>query len=82
MLPRRIVQAILDAGYFDTLQVVHPDEAGGIGTFTTQFPGQRVDYIFSHGIDRARIKAAWVEQDRLAKYASDHFPIGAEIAFR
>jgi endonuclease/exonuclease/phosphatase family metal-dependent hydrolase len=26
-----------------------------------------------------RIKSAWIEQDRLAKYASDHFPVGVEI---
>jgi endonuclease/exonuclease/phosphatase family metal-dependent hydrolase len=23
--------------------------------------------------------AAWVERDRLAQYASDHFPMGAQI---
>jgi endonuclease/exonuclease/phosphatase family metal-dependent hydrolase len=27
----------------------------------------------------ASIKSAWIEYDRLAKYASDHFPIGVEI---
>src|SRR5688572_30376393 len=80
MLPRRVVQRLLDAGYMDTLHTADPAKAMEIGTFSTQFPGQRVDYIFSHGIERGRIKAAWVEQDRLAKYASDHFPIGAEIA--
>ena len=42
--------------------------------------GQRVDYIFAHGIDPNRIRDAWAEHDRLARYASDHFPIGAEIA--
>jgi endonuclease/exonuclease/phosphatase family metal-dependent hydrolase len=26
-----------------------------------------------------RIKSAWIEHDRLAKYASDHFPVAAEI---
>jgi endonuclease/exonuclease/phosphatase family metal-dependent hydrolase len=49
------------------------------GTFTTQHPGQRVDYIFSIGLPLASIRAAWIETDRLAKYASDHFPVGAEI---
>ncbi len=74
-LPSRAIQKILDAGYVDTLG------GGGTfsGTFTTQFPGQRVDYIFVHGIDAARVASAWVEQDRLAKYASDHFPVGAAI---
>jgi len=50
------------------------------GTFSTQFPGQRVDYIFTYAILPSRLKDAWIEQDRLAKYASDHFQIGLEIA--
>lgn len=78
-IPRRVVQRLLDAGYIDTLHAVDPQFAATAGTFTTQFPGQRIDYIFTHGIDRSRIKSAWVEYDRLAKYASDHFPVGAEI---
>jgi endonuclease/exonuclease/phosphatase family metal-dependent hydrolase len=36
-----------------------------------------VDYIFTFGIDSPR--DAWIEQDRLARYASDHFPVGVEI---
>jgi endonuclease/exonuclease/phosphatase family metal-dependent hydrolase len=79
MIPRRVVQRLLDAGYADTLDAVDVKSAATAGTFTTQFPGQRIDYIFSHGIDRSRIKAAWIETDRLAKYASDHFPVGAQI---
>jgi len=38
-----------------------------------------VDYIFTYGIDARRLKNAKVEQDRLAKYASDHFPVMVEI---
>lgn len=78
-LPRRAIQMLLDAGYVDTLHAVSPDYASTHGTFSTQQPGQRVDYIFTHGFDRSRIKHAWIEYDRLAKYASDHFPVGAEI---
>jgi endonuclease/exonuclease/phosphatase family metal-dependent hydrolase len=78
-VPRRIVQKLLDAGYIDTLHAARGAEADVVGTFTTQHPGQRVDYIFAHGVEAGRIKAAWVEQDRLARYASDHFPIGVEI---
>lgn len=79
-IPRRVVQALLDAGYLDTYQVLHPQQAAVDGTFSTQYPAQRVDYIFTHSIARERITRAWIEYDRLAKYASDHFPIGAEIA--
>ena len=70
---------MLGAGYIDTLHAIRPDYASTHGTFTTQTPGQRVDYIFTHGFNRSRIKEAWIEYDRLAKYASDHFPVGVEI---
>jgi endonuclease/exonuclease/phosphatase family metal-dependent hydrolase len=78
-LPRRVVQEILGAGYKDTLRIVDPRASETAGTFSTQYPGQRVDYIFGFGIERSRIRSAWIEHDRLAKYASDHFPIGVEI---
>lgn len=78
-IPRRVVQKLLEAGYVDTLVAAHPEAAPVAASFTTQHPGQRVDYIFVHGIDTRRVQDAWIEQDRLAKYASDHFPIGVEI---
>jgi exodeoxyribonuclease-3 len=78
-LPRRVVQRMLDEGYRDSLREVDPAAAETVGTFTTQFPGQRVDYIFTFGFDRKQTKAAWVEQDGLAREASDHFPVGAEV---
>jgi endonuclease/exonuclease/phosphatase family metal-dependent hydrolase len=77
--PRRVVQMILDAGYIDTLAAAEPDRAASQGSFTTQHPGQRVDYIFAFGAAKESISAAWIEQDRLATYASDHYPVGAEI---
>jgi len=79
-IPRRAVEKILTAGYFDSYYTLKAEEAKTRGTFSTQFPGQRVDYIFTHSIAQSRLKDAWIEQDRLAKYASDHFPIGVEIA--
>jgi endonuclease/exonuclease/phosphatase family metal-dependent hydrolase len=78
-IPRRIIQAMLEQRYVDTLHALRGDFADTHGTFSTQFPGQRVDYIFSHGVPAERLKDAWIEYDRLAKYASDHFPIGLEI---
>jgi endonuclease/exonuclease/phosphatase family metal-dependent hydrolase len=77
---RRAVEKILTAGYFDSYYTLHPEQAKTTGSFSTQFPGQRVDYIFTHSIPTTRLKAAWIEHDRLAKYASDHFPIGLELA--
>jgi endonuclease/exonuclease/phosphatase family metal-dependent hydrolase len=76
-LPRRVVQAIMDAGYVDTFK--HDAGAELIGTLDTHHPGQKVDYIFGFNLPGERVKAAWVEQDRLAKYASDHYPVGVEI---
>jgi endonuclease/exonuclease/phosphatase family metal-dependent hydrolase len=78
-LPRRVVRRLLDAGYVDTLQAVYPREAQTTASFTTEYPGQRVDYVFTFGIDPARIKSAWVYQVKPAVEASDHFPVGAEI---
>jgi exodeoxyribonuclease-3 len=77
MIPRRVVQRLMDSGYSDSLAAFAPDQAGRAGSFTTQEPGQRVDYIFTFGVEKPR--DAWIEQDRLARYASDHFPVGAEL---
>jgi exodeoxyribonuclease III len=77
-LPRGAIEKLLAAGYVDSLFVVKPQEARQAGSFTTQFPGQRVDYIFGFGLEK-RVKSAWIEHDRLAKYASDHFPVGLEL---
>jgi len=78
-IPRRVIRKMLDAGYLDSYHAVHPKLAASTGSFTTQQPGQRVDYIFTYGVDRRALSNAWIEQDRLAKYASDHFPIGLEL---
>ena len=67
------------SGYVDTLQAFDPAAATTLTTFTTHQPGQRVDYIFAHSIDHNRIRRASIETDRLATYASDHYPTCAEI---
>jgi endonuclease/exonuclease/phosphatase family metal-dependent hydrolase len=78
-IPRRVVRRLLDAGYIDTLHAFDRKAGETLGSFSTQYPGQRVDYIFGFGFDRRAVKDAWIEHDRLAKYASDHFPIGVQI---
>ena len=78
-LPRRAIASILDAGYLDTLAVAAPESAPTAATFTTLQPGQRVDFIFTFGVAPEAISAAWIETDRLATYASDHYPVGAEL---
>ena len=79
VLPREVVGRILGEGYVDAHVAVNGQENPLVGSFDTQFPGQRVDYCFTFGIAPKYIERAWVEQDRLAKFASDHFPIGVEI---
>ena len=76
-LPRRAIAKVLDAGYVDALAAHDPEAAATAASFTTRQPGQRVDYVFAHGL---RVVDAWVERDRLAEYASDHFPVGAEVS--
>ena len=78
-IPRRVVQKLLDAGYRDSLRETDPAAAQTLASFTTRYPGQRVDYIFTHGLDPAHLRSGWIEQDRLATYASDHYPVGVEI---
>ena len=79
-LPNRVIEAMTGVGYIDTYHVLHDEQLEMIGSFTTQHPGQRVDYIFAWNVTPANVKDAWVEQDRLAKYASDHFPVGVHLA--
>ena len=75
-IPRRVIQRLLDAGYVDTLSHVHGTSADTMASFTTNSPGQRVDYVFSFGV---LPQTAWVETDRLATFASDHYPVGCEF---
>ncbi len=79
-IPRRAIARMLDAGYIDTLAAVAGESAGTMGTFSTRQPGQRVDHIFCHGVEAAKLRGAWIERDRLATYASDHYPVGVEVA--
>lgn len=77
LIPRDAISLLLKNGYIDSLVVVRGDAAFEQVTFTTHEPGQRVDYAFGFGIE---IRDAWVETDRLATYASDHYPIGVEFS--
>lgn len=78
-IPRRVVQRILDAGYLDSLRAFDPVASETIGSFSTEFPGQRVDFIFCFGIDAGRIRRAEVVSDPPAPDASDHFPVTLEL---
>ncbi|MDB5327333.1 MAG: hypothetical protein JWM57_2902 [Phycisphaerales bacterium] len=77
LIPRDAVGLLLQHGYIDSLAAARGDAAFDAVTFTTHQPGQRVDYVFTYGMTPSD---AWIEQDRLATYASDHYPIGADLA--
>jgi endonuclease/exonuclease/phosphatase family metal-dependent hydrolase len=79
VIPRRVIQKLLDAGYVDSLDAVDPRHAPTAGTFSTECPGQRVDFLFAWGVAADRIRDAWIEYGDPAKDASDHYPIGAEV---
>jgi endonuclease/exonuclease/phosphatase family metal-dependent hydrolase len=78
-VPRRVIRTVLAAGYTDTLRSFAASYADATGTFKTEQPQQRVDYIFSFAVDPARIAGAWIDQSDLARSASDHFPVGVEL---
>ena len=78
-LPRRAIQRVLNAAYVDTLREVDPAASETVGTFKTEFPGQRVDYIFAHGFEPVQLRQAWVEQSDTARGASDHYPVGLKV---
>lgn len=80
VLPRAVVTHLLDAGYTDVYATLHPKQAEAAGTLDTIHAGLRVDYIFTSGVDRDALKSAKIETDRLAKYASDHYPVVAEVS--
>lgn len=78
-IPRRVVQRLLDAGYADSLYEKYPLIAQTAASFSTEFPGQRVDYIFTFNVDPNQIGSARVVYDAPARDASDHYPVWAEI---
>lgn len=79
MIPRQVVSRILEAGYLDSLRVFDPAAAEIAATFSTEFPGQRVDYIFTFGFEPSRIREAGVIKEPPAPQASDHFPVFARL---
>jgi hypothetical protein len=66
------------------LEYVDALSAGGLVSegagAETSGEARHLTSIWTFGIDAARIRSAWVETDRLARYASDHYPVGVEIA--
>lgn len=73
----RTIQTILDAGYVDAFRLLHPNAVGS--TFPTWDPHIRLDYAFIPGAHAHRASACQVLSPEIARDASDHLPLLAEL---
>jgi endonuclease/exonuclease/phosphatase family metal-dependent hydrolase len=73
----RTIHEVLDAGYVDGFRSKHPEEPGL--TFPTWSPHVRLDYLFVPQSNLPRLRDCTVVNNDLARSASDHFPLLAEI---
>jgi endonuclease/exonuclease/phosphatase family metal-dependent hydrolase len=78
-LPRRVIGRVLEAGYADSLRALYPVMSQTARSFSTEMPGQRVDYIFTFGIEASRLTKARIIFDQPARDASDHYPVFLEL---
>ena len=72
------IQIMLDAGYVDGFRSLHPDVAGH--TFPTWDPHVRLDYVFVPTSAAARLQRCEVLDGTVARNASDHLPLLAELS--
>jgi endonuclease/exonuclease/phosphatase family metal-dependent hydrolase len=78
-IPRQVVRRVLEHGYFDAHALHHePAEFGK--SFTTSHPALRVDYIFVTPGLAPRLKNCEVFETEIGRFASDHFPVIADLA--
>ena len=38
-----------------------------------------LDYVFTFGFEKPRLKQAWIQDSPPARQASDHYPVGLEV---
>ena len=74
----RTIQMVLNAGYADGFRRLHPRDAGL--TFPVWNPHVRLDYVFLPADKTRRLTSCEIVRSELARDASDHFPLLAEIA--
>ncbi len=77
VVARLAIPRILEAGYLDAYDALHGSDAGA--TLSTRQPSLRVDYIFLSQQMGATLRACNVHHERLARFASDHYPVWAEL---
>ena len=77
-IKREAVQTLLDAGYIDGFRYLYPDDIGH--TFPVWDTHVRLDYVFLPARNGDSLKSIEIiKQPEIAKTASDHFPLLAEI---
>jgi endonuclease/exonuclease/phosphatase family metal-dependent hydrolase len=83
VLPREVIRRVLaaDAGWLDAHALGKAPQEFGV-SFTTAAPAMRVDYVFVTPGLLPRVKSCEVFRPEMARFASDHFPVVAEIAAR
>lgn len=77
-IPRNVIRTMLEHGYVDAHALHHPPENFGT-SFTTSHPAARVDYVFVTPDLAPRVKSCEVFKPEMARFASDHFPVVAEL---
>ncbi len=78
VVPREVISRMLSAGWVDAHAIGRRVEAFGT-SFTTSAPGTRVDFIFISAGLVGRVRSCEVFKPEMARFASDHFPVVAEI---
>jgi endonuclease/exonuclease/phosphatase family metal-dependent hydrolase len=76
--PREVVRRMLERGYVDAHALHHSAEAFGC-SFTTAFPAMRVDYMFVTAGLAPKVKGCEVFRPEMGRFASDHYPVVAEL---
>lgn len=77
-LPREVVRKVLERGYVDAHALHHAEEAFDV-SFPTSKPVVRVDYVFVTPELAPRVKGCEVFKPEMGRFASDHFPVVAEL---
>jgi exodeoxyribonuclease-3 len=77
-LPRDVIRHVLARGYVDA-HTLHRTPSAFDTTLTTAYPAMRVDFLFVTAGLASRLKSCDVFKPEMARFASDHFPVVAEL---
>jgi endonuclease/exonuclease/phosphatase family metal-dependent hydrolase len=77
-LPRQVITRVLAAGYIDAHAIGRRAEEFDT-SFTTSDPAMRVDFVFASPELGGQVRRCGVFKPEIARFASDHYPVVAEI---